>query len=237
MADRMEEKIAKLLRLARNQGATEAEATAAAERAAALMRKHGIDIGQIALEEGGVNAIEVKSEHFESKLDHWRVNLAGTVARVSGGQMVYTRSYGKWHGAMEFFGPGDTATQMIKLYFYLEEQLDRLSLISAATNLDLKLVSSAKKMSWRRSYLWGLTARVCHRLEASAKLTQQESMALVPVNDAVADKMAEKYGEVKEDKTRVSFDPTAAAEGYRDGHMVSIGDEKLENKTRQFLEG
>jgi hypothetical protein len=227
----IETKIAKLLKLAGN-NPNEAEATAAAEKAQRLMLKHGIEMGQIAMEEGGSIKIQVDSETHESKLDPWRINLASSVARSAGGQMVFTRAYGKWSGSIEFFGPAGTTSGMVKVYTYLEQQLDRLSLIAATKEL---FANSAKSMSWRRSYLWGASARVCIRLEARLGESNGNSQALVVVKDSVSQAIEEKYSDLTSEKKKVTYDAVAASKGFQEAGEIALGDDELKERTVREL--
>lgn len=230
----IEDKIAKLLRLAGN-NSNENEAARAAERAQALMLKHGIELGQISLEDN--SRIRIDVETIEGKLDPWRRSLAAAVARTSGGDLVLVRDYKKWSGRLEFLGPTGTVEGMVKLYLYLEGQCDRLSLISAAEwGFRNGFDSAAHSMRWRRSYLLGMASRIEQRLtDRMQREVEGDSMALVPVKDAVQQAMEDRYPNLRSDNHRSDYDPDAALAGLRDGGMVALGDDELANRTAEEL--
>jgi hypothetical protein len=229
----VEDKIAKLLRLANNEGATEAEATAAAEAAQKLMLRHGIEMAQISLEEdGGASGIPIGTMSIQSKLDPWRVQLANGVAESTGGKVVFRRAYGKWHGSLDFFGPEGSTEGMVKLYVYLEAQCDRISKLAASL---VPHEHAAASMRWRRSYLWGMVARLQTRLMARVHQEAGTGMEMVLVKSSVDKKIEEHYPELRSEKTRVDFDPFAAEQGHADGGGIALGDDELVQKTIKEL--
>lgn len=225
----IEAKIAKLLRLA-SHNPNEAEATAAAEKAQDLMLKHGIEMGQISLDDG--QRVRTDKQTIPSKLDEWRTNLGAAIARSAGGELVYQRDYGKWKGNMHFVGPYGTVQSMVDLYLYLEGQLDRISLVEAAL---VHHVNAAQSMRWRRSYLYGMSMRVCQRLDARVVKAASSSNALVPVKDAVQQRIDEDFGKVKQVGGNASVDDDAVMQGYLDGNRVPLGDDELNDRTVQEL--
>jgi hypothetical protein len=231
----IEERIAKLLRLASN-NPNEHEATAAAEKASALMREHGIEMAHIQMSGGERLRVEHQS-HANERLDPWRRTLAGAVASSAGGTMVFAHEPGKWYGDLEFVGPTGTVAGMVQLYRYLEATLDDLSRFAATDHAgrvgwlgDSAGARAAQSMRWRRSWLAGAAYRVAHRLHERAP-DADTGQALVVLKTAVDEDINKRYPGAYKDKFDMSStDPAAFGLGAAAGANVPLQDSELERE-------
>jgi hypothetical protein len=210
----IEQKIAKLLRLAEDSGATEAEAALAAEKAQALMLEHGIELAQIQMDGG--ESLQVEHMEFEGeRLDPWR--------------------------RLAFAGPTGTVGGMVKLYRYLDNTLDDLSRLAAAEHAnrwgwkgDSAGARAAESMRWRRSWLYGAAYRIADRLRERIPNDGSTGQALVVLKSALDKSLEDRYGDLREERTTgpESVDHYAFGRGAETGSNVPLLDDELERERR-----
>jgi hypothetical protein len=197
-------KIQALLRLAHDEGATEAEAALAAERAAELMEKHAIDEASLALDAGDPAAVGVDEATFDVILREWKIDLANALANGVGGICIYspnqktTNADGtatRTPGTITFLAPGGTGPSLRELFRYLERTL---SVASAEAEAPPEVVADRRTHAdWRLVWLNGAVARLGARL--AERLAAREAMMNDPISTAgkaltvIHDRVAEEY--------------------------------------------
>ncbi len=152
------EKVRKLIALAGSPN--QHEAALAAQKAQELMRRHGIELAQIAISHGA-SKVGIDHECAHSRLDPWRRSLAASIAQSMGGAVVFTRSGDRGGaGAMSFFGPAGTAQSIAALYRHLEAQLETIAASATANRAHTRVHSH----TYRTSFLLGAVDRLQLRL-------------------------------------------------------------------------
>jgi len=194
--DKMIEKVRALLALAEDDGATEAEATLAAERAQEMMLKYGIDLAQVAMSSDQAEKVGADAAFFTCDVKPWSVRLATGVAASVGGKIVIRENH-RWdgrtqHGGFTFICPSGTVDVVTELFSWLHIQLSLMS-TTAMKNREETWVHGRQ---WRRSWLEGAANRIDARLHQKYREAQQApdtGSALVLMRDAVKDKQAEMF--------------------------------------------
>ncbi len=237
--DSMKQKIAALLALAGDDGATEAEASLAAERAQEMMLKYGISLAEITMNDTAARRIGADAVEFTVDTGDWRILLADGVVRSVGGQMVITR--GVWNFATDrkgqqftFICPEGTADSCLDLYKWLEAQLS-LTSSKAMKSRDETWVHGRQ---WRRSWLVGASQRIANRLRERYEEAQTENTgtALVLMRDAVQDKMDEMFGKLRTRKTNAgNLNGEAYRKGQTAGGSLDLGGSKVQSGGRRAL--
>jgi hypothetical protein len=241
--DKMIEKIRALLALASDDGATEAEASLAAERAQELMLKHGIELAQIAMSEGQATKLGADSTRFKFDVKPWSVTLASGVARSVGGQIVVHEnfrgvkadgSYGNLHGGVTFICPAGTTDMAVELFSWLHLQLQLIS-TTEMRNREEKWIHGRQ---WRRSWLTGASSRISERLRKAydeARKSETTGSALVLMRDAVQDKRDELFPKLgRYAPSRNSLHSGAYNKGRDAGSSMDLGSPKIGNRRRQL---
>lgn len=215
---RILDKLQGLLNL--KQSPNEHEATLAAERAAELMARHGIQeadlqlrtAGRIQITEGRIDAAESEAS---SRVENWHKQLHAAVADVCGG-----RAYMHGRGRQQIFfvvGTPDTVKTAAYMYQFLVKQIGALS--RAATR------ERGESNAWRRAYAVGMVSRVYSRLQTARDTgIGSDSTSLVLVDkrrQAVDDHMSKK--KLRSSKAGSMKRPGAASVGYVDGDRIDIG--------------
>ncbi len=152
------EKVRKLIALSGSPN--EHEAALAAQKAQELMRRHGIELAQVAISHGA-SKVGMDQESTQSRLDPWRRSLAASIAQSMGGAVVFTRSGDRGAaGVMSFFGPAGTAQSIVALYQHLEAQLETIAAVATANRAHTRVHSH----TYRTSFLLGAVDRLQQRL-------------------------------------------------------------------------
>lgn len=237
--DKMIEKIRALLALASDEGATEAEASLAAERAQELMLKYGIELAQIAMSEGQAQKLSADSTYFTIDVKPWAVTLAGGVARSVGGMIVVRQnqrgrkddgSYGNVHGGITFICPSGTADMAVELFSWLHLQLQLIS----TTEMRKREETWIHGRQWRRSWLTGASTRISERLRKAYQDAQDSDTtgsALVLMRDAVKDKRDEMFPRLgKYSPSRNALHSGAYDKGRSAGSSMDLGSPKIQNR-------
>ncbi|EHN09444.1 hypothetical protein PAI11_37780 [Patulibacter medicamentivorans] len=217
--DNVTARIRKLLAL--SESPNENEATAAAEKAQALLLKHGLDLAAVAAsadQEIGVDDTYVRDTGCTVP---WRRSLAGAVARSLGGDITYLSG-----AHVHFYGPRGSTESMVELYRYLERNLDRESKLAAATRDEFWVPTR----TWRNSWLLGAVDRLQERFKARRTMVERETAnphAIVLVKDAVTRAIEDLHPNLRKGHYRASVDPAAAAAGDRAGARMGLGDSQV----------
>lgn len=237
--DSMKQKIAALLALAGDDGATEAEASLAAERAQEMMLKYGISLAEITMNDTAARRIGADAVEFTVDTGDWRILLADGVVRSVGGQMVITR--GVWNFATDrkgqqftFICPEGTADSCLDLYKWLEAQLS----LTSSKAMKSREETWVHGRQWRRSWLVGASQRIANRLRERYEEAQTEGTgtALVLMRDAVQDKMDEMFGKLSTRKTRAgNLNGEAYRKGQTAGSSLDLGGSKVQSGGRRAL--
>lgn len=234
--DKMIEKVRALLALASDDGATEAEASLAAERAQEIMLKHGIDIAQVAMSSGQAKKVGADAMYHECDVKPWSVTLASGVARSVGGMIVIRENHrgikpdGSWgnvHGGFTFICPAGTATMASELFSWLHI---KLSLIST-TEMRNREETWIHGRQWRRSWLTGAANRISFRLAKQYRDAQESAdtgSALVLMRDAVKDKLNEMFPKRGSySPSRTSLHSGAYQQGTEAGSSMDLGGPRI----------
>lgn len=154
MSEAIREKIVKLLNLARDKGASEAEAATAMTMATRLMLSHGIQESELQQSK----AVAGRSELTEVDTD-WQKILAQAAGKLFGCMTLFSRSM---NGAPSFFFIGRPENHdAAKLTFnYLCDQVERLYKISLPRGM-----TQRDRANYRRTFKYACSARVYHRAE------------------------------------------------------------------------
>ena len=225
--DKMIEKVRALLALASDDGATEAEATLAAERAQEMMLKYGIDLAQVAMSSGQAMKIGADAAFFTCDVKPWTVDLASGVAGSVGGKIVIRENHRfdrqTVHGGFTFICPAGTADVVTELFSWLHIQLSLLS-TTAMKNREETWVHGRQ---WRRSWLQGAASRIDTRLCVKYQKAQQApdtGSALVLMRDAVADKQSELFPKLgRYTPARSGVNGAAYGAGAAAGAAMNLG--------------
>jgi hypothetical protein len=238
--DSMKQKIAALLALAGNEGATEAEASLAAERAQEMMLKYGISLAEITMNDTAAKRIGADTIRFPVESGEWRIYLADGVVKSVGGQMVihsgcWDPETNKTRKEFTFICPEGTVDSCLDLYRWMEAQL---ALVSSEEMRNRK-ETWVHGRSWRRSWLVGASTRICSRLQEKYRQAQEEtetSTALVLMRDAVKDKMAELFPSLSTHRYNQSrLNGEAYRHGSSAGEQFDIGGGKVSSGRRKTI--
>lgn len=236
----MKQKIAALLALAGNEGATEAEASLAAERAQEMMLKYGISLAEITMNDTAATRIGADSVRFTTEIGEWRIRLADGVVRSVGGQLVITS--GSWNYETNrkgqdftFICPEGTAESCLDLYKWLEAQLA----LTSSEAMKRREETWVHGRTWRRSWLVGASLRIANRMcrkYEEAKQDETTGTALVLMHDAVQDKMHELFGMIRTRKSNVgNLNGEAYRKGQSAGSTMDLGGGKVSSGGRKAL--
>lgn len=117
--EHIKEKITKLLRLANDKGATEAEAAQAMAMAAALMAKYGVEVS---LREDGDDEATIRGDWFMGGDRKWHIIVGDTVCYLYFCKYVVRRQTGEF----QFVGRPDVIAAAEMTFTWLVQQVERL---------------------------------------------------------------------------------------------------------------
>jgi hypothetical protein len=224
--DKMVERIKHLLALASDDGATEAEAALAAEKAQELMLKHGIDAAQVAMSANDAKAVGADAVRVECDVKDWAVVLASGVASSVGGRIVIHKQTRYLPGYITFICPAGTAQAASDLFGWLRVQLD----LRSTTEMKDRAETWVHGRTWRRSWLEGAAYRLSGRLRERIREAEASSSAgaLVCLRDAVRDKEREMYPRLGTYRgSNAGHDPSAFGKGQAHGGNMNIGNPQV----------
>ena len=232
MDDSLELKIAKLLRLANNNGATEAEALNAMEKAQMLAHKHNIELAEISMSENHT-AIKINVEDFKLRIEGsgvWRRILANQIAIHNDGDCVWIKEGGSHSGSLHIFAPEGVIPSIVKMYEFLEDWVVRTSEQEFA-KARLFEGTNVHGRTWKTSWIEGAVGRLCVRIEANrdiaaAECSSETAIALIQEEVSAAKYLTYKnLGKSGTRKLRVDQDAYRA--GQKAGANASLGGEKI----------
>lgn len=179
MSDDIKIKIQKLLNLANNAGATEAEGAAAMEAAQRLAMKHGISLFEA--------ATAAKSEHrvhaamapvFKMRDETWHAPLRSAMMALYNCRCVTSR----YSDGLEikFFGESSTIDNVKPTYLWLIDQVERLYKENLPPGM-----SKAERANYRRTFKFACAQRAAFRAQELGKpsaISSSTGTALVVVD-------------------------------------------------------
>lgn len=190
MSSSIHEKIRKLLALAADAGAGEAETAAA--MAARLMAEHAVSLADVAASETrqkpsvGCRQIPVSAAIWESMLVH-------VVARSCGGVVI--RQKAGRETSLLVYAPEAVIDSMLDLAAYLRLQVLREAAKEAAR------VRPERVRAWKRSFIVGAISRAGERLREQrrqvAEASRQAGTALATLDHDVERHVASKHPRLK----------------------------------------
>jgi hypothetical protein len=240
MAESLEDKVAKLLRLAQNEGATEAEATAAMEAAQRLAFKHGLELAYINLDEDAndhVMAIGGEFIRVEGS-GQWKRILLNTIIKGMGGRGVWMAdSGGKHSGQMHVFAPQGTHTAIFQTYRMIENWIEVESKFAASVREE----TWVHGRTWRNSWIQGAVNRICARLREVKRAQAGEireagnGMALARMDADVNHAVSDVYPHLRSmQRSTARLHGGAYSDGQRAGNSANIGMTNLPGGRRQL---
>lgn len=220
------EKVQKLLALARDKAATEAEAASALKMANDLMLKHGIEQDQLDDQDELVGLSSMNTSHTQK----WHHMLAISVGKMYGCICYFENKKG---GPFRFIGR-DEANQAAQLTLdFIVDQVNALYRLSLPRSL-----SKADRAQYRRDFKHACTSRVLARIGEiiEASMTDESAAAIGCTALVVRNHRQQRLDEAKEFALRgpgakstqitMSSRPTRAGiEGHRAGDQVQINAE------------
>jgi hypothetical protein len=216
-------RVGKLLALANDEGATEAEKTSAAHHAAKLMYKYGIEESEVSLEDdnGPVMAEEeILQTGTDGKRQRWVSELAYVIAKTFDCQVMNTRRYRKidevkgMYWFLHFVGLKSDVEVTTYFYKFLSRTVRRKT--------------EAHPYGTRRDFAFGMIAKLEDRLTEAFKFRYQfaeeaGTTDLIVVKDAlVEDKMKNLFPRAKDDSRIKLRNRDAYFAGQKAGEKVNI---------------
>lgn len=228
--DSLKEKVAALLRLAdSDSGATEAEATNAAEKAQKLCLKHGIELASISIEQNhGDISMSIENDFINIEgSGRWRRTLANTIAKSMGGDCVWIQTQGH-SGKLHVFCPEGTYGSIVSTYQMLESWIER--------NASLEFAFSGSNVhgrTWKNSWILGAVNRIAARINENAERNKQEFVneghgsALIKISDDVSLAKTDEYPNIRKEYIRNTVNRDAYSQGQAAGNSADIGQTKI----------
>lgn len=223
--DRIKRRLIRLLSMTVENGASEAEAVAAAEKAAALMREHNLHYRDVA---------EIEAESYIDNPRQWfrgsgatgragkkpaSAFCLGEIDRMCGTQ----HSFSPYFGTLSFFGTeAETAAA-----HYLEEIIRRAIDRAWRDYRDEWGHDPSARASFKKAMAIRIASRLHHMNNERERERQRGASSgtdLVVVKDAhVKEQFEKRHGRPKEvDIDKTVKDPNAALAGYFAGNKVAL---------------
>lgn len=239
MSETMEEKVAKLMRLAQNDGATEAEALRAMEAAQRLAMKHGLELASINIDEQHEDLrLDIRSE--EVRLDQsgtWRRSLLNTIVKCNGGRCVWLPDGGKHKGRMHIFAPEGSIGVILQSYRMIENWIETESKFEAAVREE----TWVHGRTWRNSWIVGAVNRISERLREVHREQLREfrdagqANALVKLGGDVDHAVSDIYPHLRTTQRSTSaLHGGAFKQGQAAGNNANIGQTSIGGARRQL---
>lgn len=213
-------KLGALLRLAKDAGATPAEAASAAEKAQAIADKYRIDLAEALSEEDRDTVVGIKMP--KSNAAPWRSVLWNLVSRANGCMIVRIRSPKGFH----IFGhPGDIEI-VAYLATYLETLLDGMSSEAHRQHKRAEGQWAVSSQQFKQSWCLGASAAIEAKLMGNLRQTTARGLdgesqyGLVPVSSVQAAK-DEVYPHLRPGRA-LRYQADAFADGYRAGQALEL---------------
>ena len=218
--DRIIEKLQALLRLARDAGATEAEASLALERAHALLLKHGLEMADV--EEDGSEPSAVFEDAWDGLLGQtWIASLVNVVGRHHYCRVLRSNSTGK----LIVVGRKVNVRFTYELSMWLVRQVSNLASADWAAREWTGETKGLREREWRQSFIYGVLNRLDERLgeqRADEEGQRSDARALVVHYEAEnKDFMAQHYPNLGHARS-VPLHVEAYRSGVNAGDGVSV---------------
>lgn len=222
--DALESKIAKLLRLADNQGATEAEALSAMEKAQKLAHDHNIELAEISLTEKH-EAIKFNVEEYKLNIEGsgvWRRILANQIAISYDGDCVWIKQGGTHSGKLHIFAPEGVIPSIVRTYEFIEKW------ILDTVDWEFKMSGTyVHGRTWKTSWIEGAVNRIIKRIQTNSEIAATEcssETALALIQEEVAKTKALTYSRLGSSGTRsINVHGDAYRRGQKAGANASLG--------------
>jgi hypothetical protein len=166
------DRIRKLLRLARDAGATEAEAAAALERANALLIRHNLTMDRVAVSTGEKPSVTDEPMHT-GRSGSWRVTLLASILAPHNLCAALVQRLARTDTVIVIGRPANVAATH-EMFDWIAAQLERLAeeeWQSAKRNRDATVIVGG--FSWKTAFLRGALLRIWHRLGEQRKAQEQ----------------------------------------------------------------
>jgi hypothetical protein len=211
--------IRKLLRLARDKGASEAEAASALAMAQKLMMQHNIE--HIDDADPDVNkAVRGEWMHI-NRDDKWEILVGGAVAKLFTCRHVLI----KRGGSHQFVGKPENVRVAEVTFVWVCEQVEELYRLGLRTfKSETGRLSKETRGNFRRSFKEACARRIYHRVNeivAHARNEIPEHMALVVVDQSLA-QADELLKGTKEMRTQAFRPGLGSGAGYAAGDNVKL---------------
>jgi hypothetical protein len=227
MRDKMLERVKKLLNLAKN-NSSEEEATAANEKAHAILAEYNLSMSDVQTTEIDRDEVETLGGLYTS-VHPWRRPIARAVAEMHFCKYLYRNANGKQEHM--FVGTKANATVASMMSTYLFETVDRLAYQGS------KSVSTSQgspfRVAFRAAAAGRLSDRIYQRIEAAKRGGEVKVegknlpalMSLYQKYDAATQAYVSKmYGKTKTSvaKLRTGLHQRGAAEGWAAGNSIGL---------------
>lgn len=230
-------RIAKMLKLSRDAGATEGEAATAAGMAARLMHKYQIEHADIVMQElnesGAVVSEEIQPGRFRQACPSWYFTLAVLVADLFDCKVRNEVTKDERYVNLAVFGFKPDVEVVRHIFLYLENQFNVLALSAWKTNLatneayhHVDTPNPSVIRRWKDNYKMGLFFGIESRLKDLYKKDDDEVTAdqkagfdLVVV--CKKKRIQEVFGDIGY-KSKTVKDNDGLREGMKDAHLVRV---------------
>ena len=228
--DSLKAKIAKLARLAANDGATEAEALNALTKAQDLCMQHNIELASISLEENhDTLSYYIEDEKISIGTGRWRRTLANEIAIAYGGCCVWTKKIkGSHSGELHVFCPEGTYSSIQTMYEFIEKWVSETvewEFMMSGTDVHGK--------TWKNSWIIGAVDRIVDRIHEQTELSRLsaeergKSKALAKITEDTEKARDEAYPEVTTIYHKNYINPDAYGAGKAAGSKADLGNAKI----------
>lgn len=208
------EKIRKLLRLAKDKGATESEANVALEMAQRLMLQHNIKDVE---EKREVHAVKGEWMHCD-RGQRWELWIAGSVAKLFNCRVVQLVSL----GAHQFVGKPENIEVAGETFLWVCGQVE--ALYKEALRTYGRSLGRQGRADLRRSFKEACASRINQRVNeivAAARNSIPDHMALVVIDQSLA-AASELIANVPSRKSRPIRHGIGTVAGYEAGNRVQL---------------
>ncbi|KKL58786.1 hypothetical protein LCGC14_2221880 [marine sediment metagenome] len=220
--DKVLERLQALLRLAKDGGATEAEASLAMERAHSLLLKHGLEMADVEGDGQGGGVEEFLYDGLTNQ--RWMPSLVTVVAQNNYCRVLVQRS-----GQLSIIGRSYNVKIVHHLSLWLIGQVSGLASTDWDTREFLGRTDGASRGEWRESFIVGVMNRVGERLRqqrADDDGISENVRALVVTFDEENDGFLRSHYPHLRDGRRYFVHSGAYNAGVSAGGSVSIMPEK-----------
>ncbi len=221
--DKVLERLQALLRLAKDGGATEAEASLAMERAHSLLLKHGLEMADV--EGDGDLGGDVEELRYDGLMgQRWIPSLVAVV-----GSNNYCRVLTHSTGQLSIIGRSYNVKVVHQLSLWLIGQVSGLASTDWDAREFLGRTEGVSRGEWREGFISGVMQRIDERLRQQRAdddgVSENVRALVVTYDEENADYLGVAYPNLI-DGRRYSVHPGAYNAGVGAGNSVSIMSEK-----------